>query len=470
MRKLDKTFLILFIALSVVLLISSVYYYRKTVQEDMSISMVDFRVYYDAATRLAADKDIYNVDGGYFIYKYSPIFVLPVSAIKVSTSEPAGALCVWYVVLFVSAVVSVYLVKEILFNGDTTTGFRFFDIIPALFIFRYLVLINFLSSYPPNDWPVFIKVFDAGLLYVLGPIYIISLFFTRKETRIDKNLLIMVLAVFFVLKAFVLNINRAQVNVVMLVLLLFFVYYLVNRKDALAGVYLGIAAAIKLVPVLFLVYLLLKKKFKALLSSLAAFSLLLFIPSFRWGLRRNIDFLNEWLASLGATVPAEYIQHKNQSLMAAISRFCSANSDVSILNLDGGNLTGVILFLYAVFVFALVYYTVRKSGEGENKEMLYNVSFFFMAMTILSPVGTKTTFVYALLPIAVLIKEAFSRKLKDKIINTGLLIYVGIIYINSSDILGDFSVILHKYSLMTVALLVIFALLIYCKVNHPRVS
>lgn len=475
MAGIDKKFLILFLIITSIFLIASVYYYHKTVQEDTSMSWVDFRAYYSAGAGLEAGMNIYDMGSGYFVYKYAPVFALAISVIKLTAITPAYALGVWYLILFLSFVVCAYLTKEMLFFPAPPRGIRFFDIIPLLFAFRYLVLINFLSSYLPSQWPTPVKVYDFMLLYLLIPAYVVSLFYVSPERRLflkertngksaDKNyLIIMTLSILFILRFLILNIDRAQVNILILLLLFFFAYYFMNKKDTLCGIYLGIAAAIKLTPVIFLVLLLMKKRFKAAASAIAVFITLLFIPCFKWGIRANSKMLSDWFGVLKDTLPSEYLQYKNQSLMAAISRSFSVNSDVSLLKFDGIHLTQIVVFVYAVFMLITIHAAMKKSRAPGREAELWDLSLFFLAMTILSPVGTKTTFVHIMLPVVLLIREAFRRGLADRFINAGLLAYVSLVYLNSSDIIGGFSTTLHKYSLMTFCILVIFALTVYAK-------
>ena len=469
MAGIDKKFLALFLIITSVFLIASVYYYHKTVQEDTSMSWVDFRAYYSAGAGLEAGMNIYDMGSGYFVYKYAPVFALAISVIKLTAITPAYALGVWYLILFLSFVVCAYLTKEMLFFPAPPRGIRFFDVIPLLFAFRYLVLINFLSSYLPSQWPAFIKVYDFTMLYLLVPAYALSLFYVSPERRAsekssDKNYLItMALSLLFILRFLILNVDRAQVNILILMLLLFFAYYLMNGKDTLSGVYLGIAAVIKLTPAIFLVLLLLKKRFKAAISAIAVFAALLFIPCFKWGVSANSKMLSDWFGVLKDTLPSEYLQHKNQSLMAAISRLFSVNSDVSLLKFDGIYLTWIVVFAYAVFMLTTAYAAMKKSRDSGRETGLWDLALFFLAMTILSPVGTKTTFVYILLPVTLLVREALRRRLADRFINAGLLAYVSLVYLNSSDIIGNFSTVLHKYSLMTFCILIIFALTVYAK-------
>ena len=298
------------------------------------------------------------------------------------------------------------------------------------------------------------------------PLWILSLFFGEKKDYGKRFLFVMALSFLFVLRFLALNIDRAQVNIVLLGLLLFFAYYLVNKKDVTAGVYLGIASAFKLTPAIFLIYLVVKRRFKAFFASAATFIALLFMPSFKLGFRRNIELVRDWIGALRMTLPSEYIQHKNQSLFAMVSRFFSENSGISVIKLDSMQLTLLIGAVYALFMALLIYLIMRKGGKSGRDETIFDFSLFFIAMTILSPIGTKTTFIYTLLPITLLLKEAFDRHLKCKILNAGLAIYLLFIYLNSPDIVGDFCVVLHKYSLMTGCLLLIFALTAYAKFSR----
>lgn len=471
MIKIDRAFLVLFILAFLVIAIFSFYYYHKTVQYDDSISWVDFRVYYYAGFRLEIPGDVYEINDGYFIYKYSPIFALVMSVLKFCNSTPAQALIVWYVILFVSFVISLYLVKEILFYPRIRVGICFFDIVPFLFIFRYLILINFTSSYTPSHWPLYVKIYDAILLYALTPFYVLNLLCMQRKAAEGKYLAIMLLAVLFVLRFLALNIDRAQVNIVILLLILFFVYYLMNKKYVAAGIYLGIAAIFKLTPIIFLLYLIVKKKFKAAFSCTLTFATLLFIPSFRLGIRRTTELIGDWINVLKMTLPSEYLQHKNQSMMAMISRFFSSGSDISAIKLNNTHLAVLIALMYVLFLVVLIYVITNKRRRlNDEREVLFDLSLFFIAMVILSPVGTKTTFIYTILPIALLIEEAFRRNLKNRFINTGLLTYVSLIYLNSSDVIGDFSTVLHKYSLMTFCVLLLFVLTIYSKDTHSIFS
>jgi len=409
--------------------------------------------------------NLYDPADGYFFYKYSPIFALLMSVIRFTTVSLQGALRVWYVILFVSLIVSSFLIKEMLSGGSASRKLGFFDVAPLVILFRYLVVNSFMRSFMALTWPWPVKLIDNILLWCVLPIFILCQFLKRKEGPYETNYDIIAIggAVFFVLRFIMLNIDRAQVNILVMLFLLFFSYYDLKKRHVLSGMYLAIAAAIKLTPAIFLIYLIAKRRYKTLFSSLISFAVLMLLPAFKIGFSRNSEMLKGWVGALGRTMPLEYLQYKNQSLMTAVSRFFSGNSDISFLKLNGGYLTGVIALTYAVFVFILIRSFAKEKVTGGDVGAQYNLSLFFVAMTMLSPVGTKATFVYLLFPLSLLIKESFARHFKDRLLNAGLLLFVSLIYLNSGDVIGDFSVLLHKYSLMTFCLVIVFALTIYAK-------
>ena len=470
MPGIDKKFLLLSSILVLILLVASVYHHGKTIQPDSSITMVDFRVYYYAGFNMESGANAYDTGDGYFFYKYSPIFALLMSVIRFTTVTMHGALRVWYAVMLISLFGSIFLIREMLSRDRINNGrLRFFEIVPLIFIFRYMVVNSFIAPYIQSHWPLPLRIFDCIFLWIVLPFFVISLIVVRKNIKDDRHLVIaLYLAVLFILRFVILNIDRAQINIPVMFFLLFFAYYEIRKKYVLSGIYLAVATALKLTPGIFLIYLVVKKRYMALFTALVSFIALLALPAFKIGFGRNVELLTGWLGALKRTFPTEYLQYKNQSIMSAVSRFFSKNSDIAFLRLENGYMTAIIIAVYAAIILTAIYSIVKRNGNGHHNNAPYDLSLFFVSMTILSPVGTKTTFVYLLFPLALLIKEAFARNLKDKFLNTGLATFLFLTYINSGDIIGDFSIILHKYSLMTFCLLIVFVLTICTKKTNMR--
>lgn len=473
MIRLDRRFLILFVAVFLIFLICAVYYYHKTVQPQNDISYVDFKIFWKAGFRVQMNRNIYELGDGYLVYKYSPVFAVTMSTFRLmNNASAAQALCAWYVVLFVSFIISLYAVKEILYDNPHCNSPTpdFFAIVPLLFIFRYFIVVNFIPD-APHSWPLFIKLCDK-LVYLAGIAYMISLFFTRKNALVNDYLKIVALAVLANMSFVTLNIDRAQVNILILALLLLFARSLVKGRDLTSGVYLGAATAIKIFPAIFLIYLVCKRRFKAFFSSVFVLLIFLFIPSVRWGLKHNIEVLKDWAGLLRTTFPIEYIDSKNQSLLSMTARFFSKESDVSIIGLDPRYQPIVIAIVYIIFLSVLIYaVTKKKKGADGSEGTIYDISLFFIAMTILSPICSKTNFVYALLPVGLLAKEAFRRGLKDRYINFGILAYAVPAYLISPTVVGNFAVLLNKYSIMTFCFLILFSVTIYAKLKEgPSIS
>jgi len=467
LKSIDKfqyKFAALLILVTIIFAITCFYYYNRSVQEDGSISWVDFRVYYYAGLNLQDGADIYHRSDGFFIYKYSPVFALSMSVLKsLNKSTTSFALVIWYIVLFVCTLVSLYYIKETVFgNGAKKERLGPLDLMPMFFIIRYMVVPSLVKAYVPSEWPPALNVLDWMLVFLV-PLYVIGLSFHNSSSVKKRECLVLLIAFSLCARFLVHNIDRGQVNLLIMALLCLFIYYFLHRRDALAGVYLGTAVAIKLTPVLFILYMLARKRFRACISALLTFTALLLIPSLKWGVEKNINMLSRWVMSLRATIPTERLIYKNQSLMSMLSRFFYSESDIAITGLSAHQLSILVSAVYVLFLAGLLYFVFRKKLSRDNENTVYDLAIFLTAMIIISPVGTRTTFIHALLPCALLVKEVFSRKFKDKVLNTALASYAVLIYINTSDVLGHISVKLHEYSLMTWCIILLVGLLLYVK-------
>jgi alpha-1,2-mannosyltransferase len=114
-------------------------------------------------------------------------------------------------------------------------------------------------------WPVAAVVFDA--LTVAATIVVLRLVASR-----DALVLAGLLVLAFAFDPWRTTYNYGQINVILLALVTVDLLLLVDRRRP-AGVLIGVAAAVKLVPLVFIGYLLLTRRFRAALSAAAAFGL-----------------------------------------------------------------------------------------------------------------------------------------------------------------------------------------------------
>jgi alpha-1,2-mannosyltransferase len=114
-------------------------------------------------------------------------------------------------------------------------------------------------------WPVATVVFDA--LTVAATLVVLRLVASR-----DALVLAGLLVLAFVFDPWRTTFNYGQINVILLALVTVDLLLLVDRRRP-AGALIGIAAAVKLVPLIFIGYLVLTRRFRAALLAASAFGL-----------------------------------------------------------------------------------------------------------------------------------------------------------------------------------------------------
>ncbi len=124
-----------------------------------------------------------------------------------------------------------------------------------------------------------------------------------------------------------------QVSFFVLALLIGAVHALEHRRPRLAGVAFAAAAVLKLLPVLFLPWLLLKRRWSAAAAMVITGAALTVLPPLVcFGPQRTVDYYREWVAYniesarglLDPTLPEHFLNHRNQSITQVLARLAWA--------------------------------------------------------------------------------------------------------------------------------------------------
>ncbi|NQS99656.1 MAG: DUF2029 domain-containing protein [Candidatus Omnitrophica bacterium] len=235
-----------------------------------------------------------------------------------------------------------------------------------------------------------------------------SIYFTKKILVADKDEKILSKAFYsfgiLLSLRFLLSIlQRVQSDGLVLFLLSLFIFALFYKKQALAGIALATAVMVKLTPLIFLPYLIFRKKFKALLACVAALLFYAWSPSLLVGSAKNLEYLKNWLL-VHKTNPADYLLwYKNQSLFSCLSRFFTQGSPVSLLNLNQ-TLVFIIFITLAAALCCLIFVLCRKLPITNNgPAYLTEISLVLVCMILFSPLAWKHTFIHLLIPHLVLL-------------------------------------------------------------------
>lgn len=213
------------------------------------------------------------------------------------------------------------------------------------------------------------------------------------------------------------NFLNLQINFFILFLLLLVFYYYQKKKDFKAGVFLGLAVSLKIIPGLLVLYFLAKKDIKLVLSSLFSLFVFSIAPLFYFGLREGLvlyqNFVNKWLDISSGYGWLHY--YPNQSLYGLLTSFFEKNI--------------VLIFsVIAISIVALLVYIVIKSNYQSKQKLVIEYSAFLIIMILLSPVAWAHYWIFCFPGLALIIYYIRNEKSHIKILILSILGYVFLFY------------------------------------------
>lgn len=336
------------IALSVVLVVVLLGFFRNTLREGMN----DFRVVHRAATRVLHQENLYNFDDAHYLYKYSPSFAFIVSPIGLFSFPTASV--IWLAGMCLCLFLIMRWSKRMIV-GD--------------------------KSPPPY-------------------LFLLTLLFTSKF--------------------WVREIWLGQTDLLMLVFIFLFIFCQDRGKELAAGVLLGLSVIIKPTPLIFVPYLLYKRRFKTIGYLVVACILLVLLPSLVYGISGNFGLLSGWKTIMSASSPPLLTVDVNQSLFGFFHRLLTSTPyNVNVLNL---NLTVVDILIYAatvgLFVFLLFLNHRSKLVEQDLVKLRECVeySFLLIFMALFSPLGWFQNYTSSILAYMLLLYYVLKTGLKDRFV------------------------------------------------------
>ena len=213
------------------------------------------------------------------------------------------------------------------------------------------------------------------------------------------------------------NFEHLQVNIILFALALGGLYLQATRRELAGGVALGCAAALKVMPILFLPYLLYRKRWRASLSMAVTTLALSLSPALAFGSHRFHNYYAAWGESLAA---GWTVGKMNQSVFAMLDRFIGHGmvplgvGGIVEVPASGDPLVRLAWWLLVVVIVVLALWLFRGPTEQGSWPSLAEWSVVFAVSAIFGPVGWKAYLIVLLLPNALLFAAARSSRL-----NTG---------------------------------------------------
>ncbi len=195
------------------------------------------------------------------------------------------------------------------------------------------------------------------------------------------------------------NFDYGQVNTVVAGLTVAHLYCYAKNKKLAALAALGLAAAIKLTPLIFIFYHLARRRVKFALACAALFVALSALSFAPFGGRANDAFTTFFKRTLQNEQGFNLAYHGNQSLRAVVERLQGNEEAIEASSLMTTAI-GAGLLLLGLGV-----------ASRAQKEVAASASVFCLAV-LLSPLAWKQHFVLLILPVTYLIHEALNEKEK----------------------------------------------------------
>jgi len=287
--------------------------------------MVDFEVNYTAAKRLRLGETLYRSADGHYQFKYLPFsafLYLPVSFLPLILAKAT-----WYGVVICCS---------------------------FLVFFLSLRLIN-----PEKEKLLWVAVF---------PPLILAKYFLRE-------------------------IQLGQINALIALLLLAMISKLLAQPGSFhsqgggetarqvgAGLFGGLATALKPYALIFFPYFIIRKKWLCLAVSLAVLGLGLFAPSLFYGVRGNLSVLKEWQASLAASTPSFFSSQDNVSLLGFFVKW------------TGHQALSLFFYLFILAGLGLLSLFLFAKGKAVPRPVLLDCFLLLALIPLISPLGWDYTF------------------------------------------------------------------------------
>lgn len=295
--------------------------------------------------------------------------------------------------------------------------------------------------------------------------FISSILFIKKILSADNKTIILSKTFYFLgimmsLRFLLSVIQRVQSDCLVLFLLSLFMLALFLKRDVLAGLSLASASMVKLAPLIFLPYLIFRKRIKAALACGFFILLYAFLPALYLGRLRNLEYLKNWFLVHQKNPPDYILWYKNQSLLSCLLRFLTGDSQVTILNLEPAKVF-VLFAILAAILFSLIFVFRRRAHFAASGFCyLTEVSLVLICMILFSPLAWKHTFVHLIIPHLVLLYYVLYLNPGDKVTKAFLIISFLINTMLNPEMTGRYAQIIQLYSNITLGTLVLYVALL----------
>ena len=358
--------------------------------------MADFRVYYDAANAFIHNQSVYGVAFGVSsgFYKYSPIAVFPFIPLALLPYSIASALF--------------YLILTLAFIGWTLR--LYYDL---------------QHDQASSTWH------QTGWILAFTSIFLLD--------HIEREL------------------HLGNINLFLLIASYITYRLLLQNKQIQAGIIYGFILLFKPHFIILLPYIIWKKKWQTLATTVASVLVGFGLPALFKGWEGNALLLQQWMDTM--RLHNVSLENSPNTIYGIVNRY--------LLNFQGGaGLVIILLIVVVIFFLGYIIYNRKK----ENNESIRYVEFFFLVAAIPNLTHTDTEhFLWTWPLIAYILLRLGQAKIKQHGLILLLLVAAFIPYcLNSPDIVGrTLRDLFDEKGLLGLANLLLIGIAIYFSLTPP---
>jgi len=230
---------------------------------------------------------------------------------------------------------------------------------------------------------------------------------------------------FLMIGKFILReLELGQTDFLQLFLIFTFLYFLQKNKQVLSGLFLGFSVMIKPTPLIFVPYLLFKKRYYSVFFTFVFVLLFLFLPAIFWGFENCLILHKKWYQILSSSSPILLASESNQSVFGLFYRFFVSPEHVVFkeynVNLLGLSPSLANILVYGIFLGSYIFLLyLNKLSERVKSPLTHSkqaieYSFLLVFMSLFSPLGWIQNFSSSILATMILAFYSLKTNFKDK--------------------------------------------------------
>ncbi len=345
--------------------------------------------------------------------------------------------------------------------------------------FHYLYSLMFaICLYPFTFLPFYLAKFlwlclNAVLLYRLFKIVFLFLDTDKQNISMWFYLLVFLFSIRFVHE----NFHASQITIIILYICLESMNFIFYKNRITGAIILAIGINIKLLPIVFIPYLLYRGQFKALVYVILACVLFWTLPIAFVGYKHNLAWMHDWWELINPTASKNILDVEERSFHGLTTLFTTlfiaTPPDIhalslkrNILDLSVDQLYNILNITRLLLVCLTVYFLNTRLFKDalSKKHQLYELSYIMALIPLIFPHQQHYAFMFLLPAIIVVLYFMFldfsNQKVKQKIT---LIVLLAVIYLtfNLKILLGQFNDFYEHFKILTYGAILLLMLLFY---------